>query len=185
VPGPCTEICKADGGGDYHGGWGKYPIRIIEWAVKGGTNLNCATLSLRFQRFDQVAFSLYSSQNFSACHSSHLSTTSIRVMELFSSVLRPRQLPELRCDAVDNSFGPVASGCRFDFTLLFEETILFIGPSVIFLLLAMIRLWQLRRERVKTRRTFVRVGKVVSTINKLISFPYSALCCCHRRRRLY
>ncbi|KAJ0159330.1 Canalicular multispecific organic anion transporter 1 [Colletotrichum tanaceti] len=50
----------------------------------------------------------------------------------------------------DNTFGPViAAGCRasFDFTLLFEQSILSIGPSVLLLILIPPRLLQLRTRR--------------------------------------
>ncbi|KAH7319081.1 putative ATP-binding cassette transporter [Rhexocercosporidium sp. MPI-PUGE-AT-0058] len=47
--------------------------------------------------------------------------------------------------ASDNVFGPVVQGCRdnFDFTLLFEQTILSISPATIFLLLMLTRLFHL------------------------------------------
>jgi len=53
----------------------------------------------------------------------------------------------------DNVFGPVvAPPCRhgFDFTLLFEQTILSIAPSSIFLLLVPFRLFWLYRSSVTT-----------------------------------
>jgi ATP-binding cassette subfamily C (CFTR/MRP) protein 1 len=43
------------------------------------------------------------------------------------------------CDlSYDNDFGPVVNGCRssFDFTLLFEQSVLTIGPAVLLLLYA-------------------------------------------------
>ena len=45
-----------------------------------------------------------------------------------------------------HSFGPIATGCNgvFDFTLLFEETILFLLPMMIALLLGTFRLLALR-----------------------------------------
>ncbi|GAA89080.1 hypothetical protein AKAW_07194 [Aspergillus luchuensis IFO 4308] len=53
--------------------------------------------------------------------------------------------------AADNSFGPVvACPATFDFTLLFEQSILSIGPSAIFLLLVPWRIWSLYPENVKT-----------------------------------
>jgi ATP-binding cassette, subfamily C (CFTR/MRP), member 1 len=75
---------------------------------------------------------------------------------------RAQHLSGLRCADADNSFGPAGLVCRFDFTLLFEESILFIGPSSLFLLLATLRIWQLRKERVKVRPTLLRILKVVS-----------------------
>ena len=53
---------------------------------------------------------------------------------------------------VDDTFGPAVIACRggFDFTLLFEQTILTIGPAALFLLLSPYRLWQLVKEDRKT-----------------------------------
>jgi ATP-binding cassette subfamily C (CFTR/MRP) protein 1 len=50
----------------------------------------------------------------------------------------------------DNVFGPiVAHPCRkgFDFTLLFEQSVLSIGPSCIFLLVLPLRLFWLYRSK--------------------------------------
>ncbi|PYH31531.1 uncharacterized protein BO87DRAFT_418037 [Aspergillus neoniger CBS 115656] len=53
--------------------------------------------------------------------------------------------------AADDSFGPVvACPATFDFTLLFEQSILSLGPSAIFLLLVPWRIWSLYPENVKT-----------------------------------
>lgn len=48
----------------------------------------------------------------------------------------------------ENSFGPAVEECVrvFDFTLLFEENILSILPSVILVLLAPVRLLSLRKK---------------------------------------
>ncbi|CAH0043540.1 unnamed protein product [Clonostachys solani] len=56
-----------------------------------------------------------------------------------------------RLDA-DDTFGPVVSHCRggFDFTLLFEQAILSILPSVLVLAASVYRLLGLRRQSVKT-----------------------------------
>ncbi|KAM7200841.1 hypothetical protein V8F20_005083 [Naviculisporaceae sp. PSN 640] len=54
------------------------------------------------------------------------------------------------CSRLDNSFGPHVGPCRggFDFTLLFEETILIILPLGLMLLILLPRIWYLlRRER--------------------------------------
>jgi len=74
--------------------------------------------------------------------------------------------PRLSCNAVDDSFGPAASACRFDFTLLFEDTILSIAPSALFWSLAARRLWQLRREQTKARRASLQIAKAVSAGGK-------------------
>ncbi|KAH8881037.1 P-loop containing nucleoside triphosphate hydrolase protein [Thozetella sp. PMI_491] len=70
------------------------------------------------------------------------------------------------CTLLDNSFGPYAGECRggFDFTLLFEETILTILPLGFFLLLLPPRLWFL----------FKRTKKLVSGSNNLLVIKTSA-----------
>lgn len=68
---------------------------------------------------------------------------------------------------VDNLFGPrlpVAAG-HFDFTLLFEQSLLQLAPCALFLLLLPIRTFQLRRQNIKvlqdgTRR--VKIGAIVT-----------------------
>ncbi|RAK99259.1 P-loop containing nucleoside triphosphate hydrolase protein [Aspergillus ibericus CBS 121593] len=53
--------------------------------------------------------------------------------------------------AADNTFGPVfPCPATFDFTLLFEQSILSIGPSALFLLLVAGRIWWLYPENIKT-----------------------------------
>ncbi|OKL58187.1 hypothetical protein UA08_06868 [Talaromyces atroroseus] len=53
--------------------------------------------------------------------------------------------------AADNSFGPAISCPRvFDFTLVFEQSILSIGPSALFLLLVPWRVWNLYGKSIKT-----------------------------------
>lgn len=51
----------------------------------------------------------------------------------------------------DNNFGPIVHNpnADFDFTLLFEQSILTIVPSVCFLLYAPARVWWLWREEKK------------------------------------
>jgi ATP-binding cassette subfamily C (CFTR/MRP) protein 1 len=66
----------------------------------------------------------------------------------------------------DNVFGPVVEApCRhgFDFTLLFEQSILSIGPSSIFLLLLPLRLFWLYRSKASAvvPRYFVYTRKAV------------------------
>lgn len=65
-------------------------------------------------------------------------------------MVQPRQesspLLPLPCSiSVENVWGPQVRGCgqNFDLTLLFQETVLFIGPLAVVLFLATIRLWQL------------------------------------------
>lgn len=67
--------------------------------------------------------------------------------------------------AVDNSFGPVVSGCRnnFDFTLLFEQSVLTFIPAALLLLVAPLRLLQLHKSDVKTRPASISQLKLVSS----------------------
>jgi len=48
----------------------------------------------------------------------------------------------------DASLGPAVVGCRddFDFTVVFEQSILSILPSALFEVLALARIWQLHRK---------------------------------------
>ena len=64
----------------------------------------------------------------------------------------------------DDVFGPVISGCRqnFDFTLLFEQSILSLLPATLLLLVAPLRLLQLYKASVKTRSASVGQIKLVS-----------------------
>ncbi|KAL3444260.1 P-loop containing nucleoside triphosphate hydrolase protein [Aspergillus insuetus] len=55
---------------------------------------------------------------------------------------------------VQDTFGPQVSGCyeNFDFTLLFEESILYLPPLLVALSLSLFRLWQLRAARILLKR---------------------------------
>ena len=66
---------------------------------------------------------------------------------------------------VENKFGPVVRGCgtNFDFTLLFEETILFIAPLALALLLSVHRVWQLRTRPAQVRHGILGASKIVSS----------------------
>jgi ATP-binding cassette subfamily C (CFTR/MRP) protein 1 len=66
----------------------------------------------------------------------------------------------------DDVFGPVVSGCRqnFDFTLLFEQSILTLVPAALLLLVAPLRLLQLYKASVKTRPASVGQIKLVSCL---------------------
>ena len=65
----------------------------------------------------------------------------------------------------DNKFGPAVAEClrSFDFTLLFEESILSILPCTLLLLLFLVRLFYLSRRRVR-----VVTGKVLQNL-KVVS----------------
>ncbi|GKZ48059.1 hypothetical protein AbraIFM66951_011809 [Aspergillus brasiliensis] len=67
--------------------------------------------------------------------------------------------------AADDSFGPVvACPATFDFTLLFEQSILSIGPSAIFLLLVPWRIWSLYPENVKTVANNAHWQKLIASV---------------------
>lgn len=64
----------------------------------------------------------------------------------------------------DNVFGPaVGAGCRdgFDFTLLFEQSILSILPATILLIVSPFRIRYLLSRDIRTRYNPVRNGKLV------------------------
>jgi hypothetical protein len=67
----------------------------------------------------------------------------------------------------DNLFGPQVEPClrSFDFTLRFENLLLSIAPSAIFLLIAPIRIYSLRNTQKRV------VGGSAFQIVKLVSFP--------------
>jgi len=79
-----------------------------------------------------------------------------------SNLLDPGTAPCL--PTADDVFGPVVSGCRqdFDFTLLFEQSILTLVPAALLLLVAPLRLLQLYKANAKTRPALVGQIKLVS-----------------------
>jgi hypothetical protein len=71
------------------------------------------------------------------------------------------------CGRIDDTFGPYASSCRggFDFTLLFEETILAILPLGILILSAPFRItYLLKREKKVVDNALIHF-KLVSTLS--------------------
>lgn len=74
--------------------------------------------------------------------------------------------------ASDDVFGPAVHGCRdnFDFTLLFEQTILSIAPSALLLLCTPVRLVQLGKSSVKTLYTPILATKAVGVARRLSSY---------------
>ena len=73
------------------------------------------------------------------------------------------------CSVIDNTFGPYAGGCRggFDFTLLFEETILSLLPLCIILAVVPWRVLYLVRRTTKVDGTMLLPLKLV----RMESFP--------------
>lgn len=70
---------------------------------------------------------------------------------------------QLRCDlSRDAAFGPIIEGpCRVDFTFSFEQYILSIVPSIIFLGLAGIRANVLRKRKTQVAGVVLRTSKLV------------------------
>ncbi|KAL9030430.1 MAG: hypothetical protein Q9196_001447 [Gyalolechia fulgens] len=68
------------------------------------------------------------------------------------------------CLVVDDTFGPYAGSCRggFDFTLLFEESILSILPLCLLLIIVPFRVVYLLRRRIKVYRNFLLPSKLLS-----------------------
>lgn len=67
----------------------------------------------------------------------------------------------------DDSFGPfykLPGKATFDFTLLFEETILSIGPSSLFLLLIPPRLFNLWKTSRQVKGSYLLTTKIVNII---------------------
>lgn len=79
----------------------------------------------------------------------------------------------------DNDFGPIVRACRneFDFTMLFEETILSATPSTLLMILAGARILYLRkRPRIVWARTF-QLLKLVSCLTASGNFGLLVYTC--------
>ena len=76
-------------------------------------------------------------------------------------------------NGADEAFGPlIKEPCRsFDFTLKFEQTVLSLLPSTLFLLLAMFRLYILRRAGVKVSSSYLSVLKAVRLNRESFNIP--------------
>lgn len=69
------------------------------------------------------------------------------------------------CASVDTTFGPYAgTGCRggFDFTLLFEESILSITPIALLLCVAPFRIFYLWRKETKVKKSLLLPAKLIA-----------------------
>lgn len=79
----------------------------------------------------------------------------------------------------DGWFGPIVAteSCRggFDFTMLFESTILAVTPSACFLLLAPFRFFQLSRQSPKVVSSSLRMATLVSALDLAIVKPNKML----------
>lgn len=72
-------------------------------------------------------------------------------------------MSQISCKFVDDTFGPYAGFCRggFDFTLLFEESILSIVPLVLLIGVIPLRLLYLIRRSPKVEGGFLLPSKLV------------------------
>lgn len=69
--------------------------------------------------------------------------------------------------AQDKLFGPTLRDVEFDFTLLFERSVLSIRPSALFLIYAPLRAHWLRGEQKKVKWSRLVMGKQVRTSNTI------------------
>jgi ATP-binding cassette subfamily C (CFTR/MRP) protein 1 len=67
----------------------------------------------------------------------------------------------------DNTLGPIIRDCHhsFDFTLVFEQSFLSIGPSALILLFIPLRTWWIWKSENKARHGVASVVKQVGTAN--------------------
>ncbi|PGH17633.1 hypothetical protein AJ79_00994 [Helicocarpus griseus UAMH5409] len=72
--------------------------------------------------------------------------------------------PSLQCQQIDNTLGPHASYCRggFDFTLLFEESILTIAPLALLLFISPLRILYLVKKEKKVIGGPLLLSKIVA-----------------------
>ncbi|KAF7719382.1 Uncharacterized protein PECH_004876 [Penicillium ucsense] len=68
------------------------------------------------------------------------------------------------CHELDNTIRVGMGSCRggFDFSLLFEETILTLLPIAVILILGPLRIWQLSRQQCKVKRSWLIPSKLVT-----------------------
>ncbi|KAM0306073.1 hypothetical protein ACHAO8_010900 [Botrytis cinerea] len=66
----------------------------------------------------------------------------------------------------DDTFGPAVTSCArtFDFTLFFEQAILSLVPSTIFLLISPLRIWRLRISSQKTMSSWMSIAKPITAL---------------------
>ncbi|KEQ97882.1 hypothetical protein AUEXF2481DRAFT_63168 [Aureobasidium subglaciale EXF-2481] len=70
-------------------------------------------------------------------------------------------LSDATASCSSHSFGPASCDGSFDFTLLFEQTILSIAPSVIFLCCLPVSLFKLHRAAPKFNASYIRILKLI------------------------
>lgn len=79
-------------------------------------------------------------------------------------------MPSNCSNQADDAFGPVVStDCRngFDFTLLFEQTILSLVPAIAFLVASPIRIGYLSKKNVRTQSNVIRTIKLVRLLESI------------------
>jgi hypothetical protein len=74
----------------------------------------------------------------------------------------------------DATFGPGVQCSQFDFTLTFEQSILVIGISSLYLILFIIRLGQLYRTSVKTLANTILWAKLVCVVETKLNINLKA-----------
>lgn len=76
----------------------------------------------------------------------------------------------ISCKITDDTFGPSAGACRggFDFTLLFEESILSILPIALLLGIVPLRILYLFKKSVKADGKLLLISKLVCTWKPLL-----------------
>lgn len=71
-------------------------------------------------------------------------------------------LSDATTSCTSHAFGPASCDGSFDFTLLFEQSILSIAPSAIFLCCLPVSLFKLHRAAPKFNASYIRTLKLVS-----------------------
>lgn len=99
----------------------------------------------------------------------HSRETPVPLLQLQTFSMDSELSPLPSCARIDNSFGPWAGECRggFDFTLLFEETIMTIGPLAILLIFVPFRVSYLFKKSPKASSGVSLPLKLVSPVDYL------------------
>lgn len=106
-----------------------------------------------------------------------LAFDNLKLQTALSAMSSSPQMSSLSCASIDDSFGPYANDCRggFDFTQLFEETILFIVPVAILLVVAPFRVWYLLKKATKVVSSPLLHLKLVRDESRSVPRPRSRL----------
>ena len=100
-------------------------------------------------------------------------------VSLFADNITAKMARTASCKHVDDTFGPYAGNCRggFDFTLLFEESILSILPLALLLLIAPFRISYLFRRTIKVDPSSWLASKLVSGPTELFHTLHTTWSC--------